>query len=161
MRVLMRVGRNERLHKIFIIHDRPASKGAAPDVPAGPVPQAAPAGALSARGIGPAGSTPPKTAGQVEPAGEFRVLTKEKLDGTLELLGYHYRFDGEHEHQSNVLRAPSVPAGQLLPIIRRLVTQTHTDIRQMQVVDLTTLRTRLDQADRLAQNELLDAFDFE
>jgi hypothetical protein len=124
MRMRMRVGRNERLHKIFIIHDRPASKGAAP-------------------------------------AGEFRVFTKEKLDGTLELLGYHYLFDGEHEHQSNVLRAPSVPVRQLVPIIRNLVTQTHTDIQQMQVVDLTTLRTRLDQADRLAQNELLDAFDFE
>ena len=124
LRVLMRVGRNERLHKIFIIHDRSAT----------------------------AHATPP---------GEFRVLTKEKPDGTLELLGYHYRFDGEHEHQSNVLRAPAVPVSQLLPIIRSLVTQTRTDVQQMQVVDLTTLRTRLDQADRLAQNELLDAFDFE
>lgn len=124
MRVLMRVGRNERLHKIFIIHDR------APAV-------------------------------QDETPGEFRVLTKEKPDGSLELLGYHYRFDGEYEHQSNVLRAPAVPVSQLVPLIRNLVTQTHTDVQQMQVVDLTTLRTRLDQADRLAQNELLDAFDFE
>ena len=124
MRVLMRVGRNERLHKIFIIHDRAAE---------------AQAGA----------------------PGEFRVLTKEKPDGSLELLGYHYRFDGEYEHQSNVLRAPAVPVSQLVPLIRSLVTQTHTEVQQMQIVDLTTLRTRLDQADRLAQNELLDAFDFE
>lgn len=124
LNVLMRVGRNERLHKIFIIHDRaPASSAGEP--------------------------------------GEFRVLTKEKPDGSLELLGYHYRFDGENEHQSNVLRAPAVPVTQLLPIIRSLVTQTQTDVQQMQVVDLTKLRTRLDQADRLAQNELLDAFDFE
>ena len=124
MRVLMRVGRNERLHKIFIIHDC-------------------------------------TVASQVAPPGEFRVLTKEKPDGSLELLGYHYRFDGENEHQSNVLRALAVPVTQLLPIIRSLVTQTHTGVEQMQVVDLTKLRTRLDQADRLAQNELLDAFDFE
>ena len=124
MHVLMRVGRNERLHKIFIIHDR-------------------------------------TVVSQVAPPGEFRVLTKEKPDGSLELLGYHYRFDGENEHQSNVLRALAVPVTQLLPIIRSLVTQTHTGVEQMQVVDLTKLRTRLDQADRLAQNELLDAFDFE
>ncbi len=92
---------------------------------------------------------------------QFRVFTKENHDGTLELLGYTYRFDGRDEHQSNVLRAPSVPPDMLLPVIRNLVAKTHTDIQQMEVIDLTTSANRLDQADRLAQHELLDAFDFE
>jgi hypothetical protein len=89
------------------------------------------------------------------------VLTKENRDGTLELLGYNYEFDGSHEHQSNVLRSPSVPPATLVPIIRSLVAQTHTDVKQMQAIDLTELRTRLDQADLLAQHDLLDAFEFE
>lgn len=122
--VLMHVAENERVHKVFIIHDTPA-------------------------------------AGQTGADSEFRVITKERPDGNLELLGYHYRFDGENEFQTNVLRAPSVPQDKLLPLIRNLVAQTHTDIKQMDVLDLTTFRTRLDQADRLAQHDLLDAFDFE
>jgi hypothetical protein len=92
---------------------------------------------------------------------EFRVFTKEKSDGALELLAYQYEFDGTDEHQSNVLRAPSVPPEMLLNIIRHLVQQTNTDIKQMEVIDLTPLRTVLDQADRLAQHELLEAFEFE
>ena len=121
--VLMHVAKNERVHKVFVIHDRQAAEGASP--------------------------------------GEFRVFTKERPDGTLELLGYQYCFDGELEHQTNILRAPAVPPDKLLPIIRSLVEQTRTDVKQMEVIDLTQFRTRLDQADRLAQRELLDAFDFE
>ncbi len=123
MPVLMHVAKNERVHKVFVIHDPPSGAGA--------------------------------------PSGEFRVFTKERPDGMLELLGYHYRFDGEHEHQTNVLRAPAVPPDKLLTLIRNLVAQTRTDVKQMDVIDLTQFRTRLDQADRLAQQELLDAFDFE
>ena len=92
---------------------------------------------------------------------DFRVLTKEKSDGNIELLGYAYSFDGTHERQSSVLRAPSVPAAQLITLIRRVVEQTGADIRQMEVMDLTTEPTRLDQADRLAQHDLLEAFEFE
>ncbi len=98
---------------------------------------------------------------QHAPGVEFRIFTKEKPDGSLELLGYQYQFDGEHEHQSNVLRAPAVPAEMLLTIIRHLVEQTKTDIKQLEVIDLTPYRTRLDQADRLAQHDLLEAFEFE
>ena len=122
--VLMHVATNERVHKVFVIHDPP----------------------------------PKVNTGE---SGEFRVITKERADGNLELLGYHYRFDGENEFQTNVLRAPTVPQEKLLPLIRNLVAQTRTDIKQMDVSDLTTFRTRLDQADRLAQLDLLDAFDFE
>ncbi len=92
---------------------------------------------------------------------EFRVLTKENGDGTLELLGYTYRFDGSQEQQSDILRSPSVPPDKLLIIIKHLVQQTHTDVSQMEVIDLTTLPSRLDQADRLAQRDILDAFEFE
>ncbi len=120
--VLMHVSRNERLHKVFIIHDTERSNGH---------------------------------------TREFRVLTKEKADGTLELLGYDYEFDGANEHQSNVLRAPSVPPDALVPLIRSLVEKTHVDVKQLQAIDLTQFRTRLDQADRLAQHDLLDAFEFE
>lgn len=92
---------------------------------------------------------------------QFRVLTKENSDGTLELLGYTYSFDGAQEHQSDVLRSPKVPREKLIEIIRHLVEQTHTDIGQMEVIDLTTMPSRLDQADRLAQRDILDAFEFE
>src|SRR5215510_12602812 len=96
--VRMRVAPNERLHKIFVIHE-PA----------------------------------PKSDGRTR---EFRVFTKEKDDGTLELLAYQYEFDGTDEHQSNVLRAPAVPREMLINLIRRLVEQTRTDIKQMEVIDL-------------------------
>lgn len=121
---LMRVGKHERVHKLFLIHasDRTREHGNAV---------------------------------------EFRIFTKEKSDGALELLGYNYRFDGENEQQSNILRAPAVPPHMLVAIIRRLVEQTHTDIKQMEVIDLTPFVSRLDQADRLARQDLLDAFEFE
>ncbi len=122
--VRMRVAADERLHKLFIIHDPKSS----PDHPL---------------------------------MREFRIFTKEKADGTLELLGYQYEFDGQDEHQSKVLRAPSVPRELLIGIVRRLVEQTHTDIKQMEAIDLTIYRNRLDQTDRLAQHELLEAFEFE
>jgi hypothetical protein len=122
--VLMRVAPNERVHKVFVIRDRPAPGTSSSD-------------------------------------GEFRVFTKEQPDGKLELLGYHYQFDGINEHQSNILRARSVPPDKLLTIIRSLVEQTHTDVKQMDVFDLTQFRTRLDQSDHLAHRELLDAFEFE
>lgn len=102
----------------------------------------------------------PKAPGQTSQR-EFRIFTKEKEAGTLELLGYQYEFDGHDEHQANVVRAPSVPQDKLLDIIRRLVEQTQTDVKQMEVIDLTPYPNSYDQADRLARHDLLEAFDFE
>ena len=92
---------------------------------------------------------------------DFRILTKERADGMIELIAYQYWFDGVDDHQGNVLRAPAVPPERLIDLVRRVVEGTGTDIRQMEVLDLTTERSQMDQADRLAQHDLLDAFDFQ
>ena len=124
LRLRMRIERNERAHKVFIIHATTQSRE---------------------QGNG----------------ADFRILTKEIPGCSIELLAYSYWFDGVDEHQSGVLRAPAVPRQQLTDLIRRVVERTGTDIQQMEVLDLTLEPTRMDQADRLAQHDLLDAFDFQ
>jgi hypothetical protein len=119
---IMRIAKNERVHKVFIIHDRATTKTFTRD---------------------------------------YRVLTKEKRDGMLELIAYQYEADEQNEWQIGFLRAPAVPPDKLLDLIRGLVSQTKTHVKQMDVLDLTVCRTRLDQADKLAQHDLLDAFEFE
>ena len=116
------VAKNERLHKIFIIHDRATTQTFTRD---------------------------------------YRVITKEKRNGLLELIAYQYEADEKREWQVGFLRAPEVPPDKLLDLIRGMVAQTQTHIRQMEVLDLTVCKTRYDQADKLAQHDLLEAFDFE
>jgi hypothetical protein len=119
---LMRIAKNERVHKVFIIHGRVTTKTFTRD---------------------------------------YRILTKEKTDGTLELIAYQYESDEKSEWQSGFLRSPVVPPDQLLDLVRVVVSRTHTHVEQLEVLDLTVCRTRLDQADKLAQHELLEAFEFE
>jgi leucyl-tRNA synthetase len=63
------IGRSEGAEIIFKTVDAYGGKSAGGSSPFGPMPQASPADALSARGTGGAGSIPAQTAGQVEPAG--------------------------------------------------------------------------------------------
>jgi hypothetical protein len=119
---IFQIAKNERVHKVFIIHDRAMTKTSTRD---------------------------------------YRILTKEKADGMLELIAYQYEADAQREWQIGFLRAPAVPPDKLLDLIRGLVSQTKTHVKQMEVLDLTVCKTRLDQADKLAQHDLLDAFDFE
>ncbi|MBI1800433.1 MAG: hypothetical protein HY259_04785 [Chloroflexi bacterium] len=101
------------------------------------------------------------TNGSPNGAAEFRILTKEIGDDALELLAYAYEDDGARERQRHILRAPFVPAADLLTIVKHLVEKTKTEFEQMQVLDLTQFASRLKQAEQLAQHDLLDAFDFE
>ncbi|MCS7222119.1 MAG: hypothetical protein RML36_01300 [Anaerolineae bacterium] len=81
---------------------------------------------------------------------EHRVLTKQRADGTLELISYtRWIPPGGQPARSNVLRVPEMPIQALERIIAQILAQTRTDSDEFEEVDLTDFNTLDEQLDYL------------
>jgi hypothetical protein len=84
---------------------------------------------------------------------EYRVFTKEKADGTLELVAYNFKLVGGLPHKSGIIRAPSVPKEVLSSIIQGIVRQTNTRPDELEEVDLSGFATVEEQIEELKRRD--------
>jgi hypothetical protein len=85
---------------------------------------------------------------------EHRIFTKEKADGTLELVSYTYKVVDGVVHKEGVIRAPSVLKDQLDGVIQNMIKRTNTSPAEFEEIDLSKFATLEEQLDYLEKRDL-------
>lgn len=72
---------------------------------------------------------------------EYRVFTKEKLDGKLAMAAYNFKIENSQPSKGNVLSAPNVPKEALMSIIQGVMRRTKTSPEEFEELDLSRFAT--------------------
>ena len=87
---------------------------------------------------------------------EYRILTKEKTDGTLEMVSYNFKIENHVPQKTGITRAPEVPKEQMDSIVRNIMISTHTRPEEFEELDLSIFSTIDEQLDFLKKQDRVD-----
>jgi len=87
---------------------------------------------------------------------EYRILTKEKTDGMLEIVSYNFKIVSGVPQKSSITRAPEVPKEQLDGIVQNMVRKTNTSPDEFEELDLSSFSTIDEQIEFLKQQDRVD-----
>jgi len=87
---------------------------------------------------------------------EYRILTKEKTDGMLEMVSYNFKIVSGVPQKSSITRAPEISKDQLEDIIQNVVSKTNTGPNEFEELDLSMFSTIDEQLEFLKQQGKVD-----
>ena len=87
---------------------------------------------------------------------EYRILTKEKADGMLEMVSYNFKIVSGEPQKSSVTRVPEISKDQLESIIQNVVRKTNTGPDEFEELDLSMFSTIDEQLEFLKQRDRVD-----
>ena len=87
---------------------------------------------------------------------EYRILTKEKTDGMLEMVSYNFKIENNVPQKSSVTRVPEISKGQLEDIVRNVRIKTNTGPDEFEELDLSGFSTIDEQIEFLKQHDRVD-----
>ncbi len=87
---------------------------------------------------------------------EYRILTKEKTNGILEMVSYNFKIVSGEPQKSSVTRVPEISKDQLEDIIQNVVRKTNTDPDEFEELDLSMFSTIDEQLEFLKQQDRVD-----
>jgi hypothetical protein len=87
---------------------------------------------------------------------EYRILTKEKTNGMLEMVSYNFKIENNVPQKSSITRVPEISKGQLENIIQNVVRKTNTGPDEFEELDLSMFSTIDEQIEFLKQHDRVD-----
>lgn len=87
---------------------------------------------------------------------ELRIMTKEKADGTLELVAYNYLIVNGRRIKRDINRAPNVLKGHLDTVIHNILTGIEVRPEEMETVDLSVFQTVDEQITYLKERDRVE-----
>ena len=87
---------------------------------------------------------------------EYRILTKEKTNGMLEMVSYNFKIENNVPQKSSVTRVPEISKQQLEDIVRNVRIKTNTRPDEFQKLDLSGFSTIDEQIEFLKQHDRVD-----
>ena len=87
---------------------------------------------------------------------EYRILTKEKTNGMLEMVSYNFKIVGGVPQKSSITRVPEISKAQLEPIVQNVVRKTNTSADEFEELDLSEFSTIDQQLKFLKQQDRVD-----
>lgn len=87
---------------------------------------------------------------------EYRILTKEKANGMLEMVSYNFKIVSGVPQKSSVTRVPEISKDQLGDIIENVVRKTNTGPDEFEELDLSMFSTIDEQLEFLKQQDRVD-----
>jgi len=84
---------------------------------------------------------------------EYRIMTKEKKNGLLEMVSYNYKVVNGVPQKSSVTRVPEISKEQLEPIIQNVVRKTNTGPEEFEELDLSGFSTIDEQIEFLKNKD--------
>ena len=87
---------------------------------------------------------------------EYRILTKEKANGMLEMVSYNFKIVNGVPQKSSVARVPKISRDQLEDIIQNVVRKTNTGPDEFEELDLSDFSTIDEQLEFLKQQDRVD-----
>jgi len=87
---------------------------------------------------------------------EYRILTKEKISGALEMVSYNFKIENGEPQKSSLTRVPKISKEQLDQIVQNVVRKTNTDSDEFEEVDLSEFSSIDAQIEFLKRQDRID-----
>ncbi len=87
---------------------------------------------------------------------EYRILTKEKTDGMLEMVSYNFKIENNVPQKSSISKVPEISKEQLDGIVRNVRIKTNTGHDEFEELDLSRFSTIDEQIEFLKRRDRVD-----
>ncbi len=87
---------------------------------------------------------------------EYRILTKEKINGMLEMVSYNFKIENGGPQKSSVTRVPKISKEQLDEIVQNVMRKTNTSPDEFEELDLSRFSTIDEQIEFLKRQDRVD-----
>jgi hypothetical protein len=87
---------------------------------------------------------------------EYRILTKEKINGTLEMVSYNFKIENGVQKKSSVTRVPKISKAELDQIVQNVIRTTNTEPDEFEELDLSGFSSIDEQIEFLKSRDRID-----
>lgn len=87
---------------------------------------------------------------------EYRILSKEKIDGMLEMVSYNFKIENGVPQKTSITKVPEISKEQLDQIVQNVMRRTNTDPDEFEEVDLSGYASIDEQIEFLKQRDRID-----
>ena len=87
---------------------------------------------------------------------EYRILTKEKINGMLEMVSYNFKIENGVPQKSSITRVPKISKEQLDEIVQNVMRKTNTSPDEFEELDLSGFSTIDEQIEFLKRRNRVD-----
>jgi hypothetical protein len=87
---------------------------------------------------------------------EYRILTKEKINGTMEMISYNFKIENGVSQKSLITRVPKISKEQLDQIVQNVTRKTNTDTDEFEELDLSEFSSIDEQIEFLKSQDRID-----
>jgi polyhydroxyalkanoate synthesis regulator phasin len=88
---------------------------------------------------------------------EYRIMTKEKTNGMLEMVSYNFKIVRGQPVKSGVMRAPELSKDQLESIVQNMVKKTNTEPDEFEELDLSRFSNIEEQIEFMKRQDRADS----
>ena len=87
---------------------------------------------------------------------EYRIMTKEKTNGMLEMVSYNYKIVDGIPKKTSIMRSPEVPKDKMDEMVQGMVQTTNTSPEEFEELDLSQFKTLEEQIEFLKKKDKVD-----
>jgi hypothetical protein len=87
---------------------------------------------------------------------EYRILTKEKINGMLEMVSYNFKIENGVPQKGSITRVPKISKEQLEEIVQNVMRKTNTGPNEFEELDLSGFATIDEQIEFLKRRNRID-----
>lgn len=87
---------------------------------------------------------------------EYRILTKEKINGMLEMVSYNFKIENGVPKKNSITRVPKISKEQLEEIVQNVRIKTNTGPDEFEELDLSGFATIDEQIEFLKRRDRVD-----
>ena len=87
---------------------------------------------------------------------EYRILTKEKTNGMLEMVSYNFKIENDVPQKSSITKVPEISKEQLEEIVQNVRMKTNTGPDEFEELDLSGFSTIDEQIEFLKRRDRVD-----
>jgi hypothetical protein len=87
---------------------------------------------------------------------EYRILTKEKTDGMLEMVSYNFKIENGIPQKTSITRVPEIAKEQMDTIVQNVMIKTHSSPAEFEELDLSGFSTIDEQLEFLKKQDRVD-----
>ena len=88
---------------------------------------------------------------------EYRILSKEKVNGMLEMVSYNFKIENGVPKKSSITRVPKISKEQLDQIVQNVIGKTNTDSDEFEELDLSEFSSIEEQIEFLKSHDRVDS----
>lgn len=87
---------------------------------------------------------------------EYRILSKEKVNGMLEMVSYNFKIENGVSKKSSITRVPEISKEQMDQIVQNVIRTTNTGSDEFEEVDLSGYASIDEQIEFLKHRDRID-----